>query len=267
VKERALIPGDLWPCISEEGRLPVWRGGEEAAEDSRGHSTLACRGKGRTGVQCTHGMTQRGMRQQTRQLAFAWGEGGESPGDPGKGSLPPLALDREGALTGELMEAIAAVENLRRVMQRVRANRGSPGVDAMSVEQLPAYLDGHGPQLREMLLAGTYQPLPVKRVAIPKRSGGTRELGIPTVVDRLVQQTISQVLTPLYDPTFSPHSYGFRPGKSAHQALEQARAYVAEGKEWIVDLDLERFFDHVNHAIVMGRLAGRRPGQRGSWVP
>lgn len=155
------------------------------------------------------------------------------------------------------MGAIAAAENLRLAMRRVRANRGSPGVDGMSVEQLPAYLDSHGPQLREMLLAGTYQPQPVKRVAIPKRSGGTRELGIPTVVDRLVQQAILQVLTAHYDPTFSPHSYGFRPGKNAHQALEQARTYVAEGKEWVVDLDLERFFDRVNHDMLMGRLAKR----------
>lgn len=127
----------------------------------------------------------------------------------------------------------------------------------MSVEHLPAYLEDHGPQLREMLLAGTYHPQPVKRVAIPKRSGGTRELGIPTVVDRLVQQAILQVLTPHYDPTFSPHSYGFRPGRSAHQVLEQARAYVAKGKEWVVDLDLERFFDRVNHDMLMGGLAKR----------
>ena len=127
------------------------------------------------------------------------------------------------------METIAAAENLRLAMQRVRANRGSPGADGMSVEQLPAYLDDHGPRLQEELLSGRYQPQPVKRVAIPKRSGGTRELGIPTVVDRLVQQAILQVLTPHYDPSLSPHSYGFRPGKSAHQALEQAQADVAEG--------------------------------------
>ncbi len=152
--------------------------------------------------------------------------------------------------------------DLRLAMQRVRANRGSPGVDGMSVEQLPAYLGDHGPQLREMLLAGRYQPQPVKRVAIPKRSGGMRDLGIPTVVDRLVQQAILQVLTPHYDPTFSPYSYGFRPGKSAHQALEQAKTYVAEGKEWVVDLDLERFFDRVNHDLLMGRLAKRITDKR-----
>ena len=160
------------------------------------------------------------------------------------------------------MEAIAALENLGLAMQRVRANKGSPGVDGMSVEQLPAYLEDHGPELREKLLAGRHQPQPIKRVAIPKRSGGIRELGIPTVVDRLVQQAILQVLTPRYDPTFSPYSYGFRPGKSAHQALEQARTYVAEGKEWVVDLDLERFFDRVNHDLLMGRLAKRITDKR-----
>lgn len=207
-------------------------------------------------------MTQRGMRQQTRQLALVWGEEGEALGDPGKGPPPPQASDRVAALTGELMEAIAAVENLGLAMQRVRANKGSPGVDGMSVEQLPAYLEDHGPELREMLVAGTYHPKPVKRVAIPKRSGGMRELGIPTVVDRLVQQAILQVLTPHYDPTFSAYSYGFRPGKSAHQALEQAKTYVAEGKEWVVDLDLERFFDRVNHDLLMGRLAKRIPDKR-----
>ncbi len=160
------------------------------------------------------------------------------------------------------MEAIAAVENLGLAMQRVRANKGSPGVDGMSVEQLPAYLEDHGPELREMLVAGTYHPQPVKRVAIPKRSGGMRDLGIPTVVDRMVQQAILQVLTPHYDPSFSPYSYGFRPGKSAHQALEQAKTYVAEGKEWVVDLDLERFFDRVNHDLLMGRLAKRITDKR-----
>jgi RNA-directed DNA polymerase len=207
-------------------------------------------------------MTQRGMRQQTRQLAFVWGEEGEALGDPGEEPPPPQASDRVAALTGELMEAIAAIENLVLAMQRVRANKGSPGVDGVSVEQLPAYLEDQGPELREKLLAGTYHPQPVKRVAIPKRSGGMRELGIPTVVDRLVQQAILQVLTPHYDPTFSPYSYGFRPGKSAHQALEQAKTYVAEGKEWVVDLDLEWFFDRVNHDLLMGRLAKRITDKR-----
>jgi group II intron reverse transcriptase/maturase len=195
------------------------------------------------------------MRQQTRQLAFAWEEEGKALSDPGKGLPPPLAPDREGALLGELMEAIVAPENLRQAMARVRANKGSPGVDGMSAERLPGYLEEQGPHLVEQLLAGTHQPQPVKRAAIPKRSGGTRELGIPTVVDRLIQQAILQVLTPVYDPHFSPQSYGFRPGKNAHQALEQARQYVAEGQAWVVDL-------RVNHDMLMGRLAKRITDKR-----
>jgi len=202
-------------------------------------------------------MTQHGKRQNTGQLAFAWGEEGEALGDPGKGSIPALASDRTGALAGDLMEAIVAAENMRQAMARVVANRGSPGIDGMRVEELPAYLEEQGPHLVEQLLAGRYQPQPVKRVAIPKPSGGTRELGIPTVIDRVIQQAVLQVLTPIYDPTFSQHSYGFRPGKSAHQAMEQARQYVAGGKAWVVDLDLEKFFDRVKHDILMGRLAKR----------
>ena len=147
--------------------------------------------------------------------------------------------------------------NLRRALKRVRANKGSPGVDGMTIEELPAYLKEAWPRLKEELLAGTYQPQPVKRVEIPKPGGGVRQLGIPTVVDRFIQQAILQVLTPLYDPTFSPSSYGFRPGKSAHQALAAGRTHVASGKVWVVDLDLEKFFDRVNHDVLLGRLAKR----------
>ena len=147
--------------------------------------------------------------------------------------------------------------NLRRALKRVRSNKGSPGVDGMTTRELPAYLKEAWPRLKEELLAGTYQPQPVKRVEIPKPGGGVRALGIPTVVDRFIQQAILQVLTPVYDPTFSRSSYGFRPGKSAHQALEAGRAHVANGKVWVVDLDLEKFFDRVNHDVLLGRLAKR----------
>jgi RNA-directed DNA polymerase len=207
-------------------------------------------------------MTQRGKRQNTRQLAFVWGEEGEALGDSGKGFTPALASGREGALAGGLMEAIVAADNLRLAVGRVRANKGSPGVDGMSVEQLPVYLAKEWPHLAGELLAGRYKPRPVRRATIPKRSGGMRELGIPTVVDRLIQQAILQVLTPVWDPRFSPYSYGFRPGKSAHQAVEKARQYVAEGKEWVVDLDLEKFFDRVNHDMLMGELAKRVTDKR-----
>jgi RNA-directed DNA polymerase len=146
---------------------------------------------------------------------------------------------------------------MRRALKRVRANKGSPGVDGMTVQQLPEFLKTHWPRIRQELREGSYQPQPVRRVEIPKPDGGKRQLGIPTVLDRLIQQAILQVLDRLYDATFSPHSYGFRPGKSAHQALEQARNYVASGKVWVVDLDLEKFFDRVNHDLLMGRLAQR----------
>jgi RNA-directed DNA polymerase len=158
-------------------------------------------------------MTQRGKRQNTRQLAFAWGEEGEALGDPGKGSKPALVLGRERALAGGLMEAIVAADNMRLAMERVRSNKGSPGVDGMKVEEMPAYLRAEWPHLKERLLRGEYEPQTVRRATIRKRSGGKRELGIPTVVDRLIQQAILQVLTPIWDPTFSPCSYGFGLGR------------------------------------------------------
>ena len=127
--------------------------------------------------------------------------------------------------------------------------REVPGIDGMTVEALPGYLRMHWPRLREELLAGRYQPQPVKRVTIPKPGGGERELGIPTVLDRFIQQALLQVLQPLFDPTFSDASYGFRPGRSAHEAVLPAQAYVQEGRSFVVDIDLEKFFDRVNHAF------------------
>jgi RNA-directed DNA polymerase len=155
------------------------------------------------------------------------------------------------------MEAVVDAANVRRALQRVRANQGSPGIDGMTVNELADELKARWPGLRGALLAGEYRPQAVKRVVIPKPDGGERELGIPTVVDRLIQQAIVQVLSPIYDPGFSPSSYGYRPGRSAHQAVAQARTYVAAGYGWVVDLDLERFFDRVNHDVLMGRLAKR----------
>lgn len=197
------------------------------------------------------------MRQQPRQLAFDWGEAGEARPDPGEGSPPAPAPDRVGALVQDLMEEVVAGQNLRRALKRVQANKGSPGVDGMTVQELADYLRQEWPRLRGALLVGQYRPQPVKRVELPKPDGGVRQLGIPTVVDRFIQQAVLQVLDSLYDPTFSPHSYGFRVGRSAHQALGQAKAYVEEGHGWVVDLDLEKFFDWVNHDLLMGRLAKR----------
>ena len=155
----------------------------------------------------------------------------------------------------ELMSAIIEPNNMHLAYRRVTRNKGSAGVDGMHVEQLKAYLQQHWPTLKQQLVDGTYQPQPVRKVEIPKPGGGKRMLGIPTVIDRLIQQAIHQVLSSRYDPHFSPHSYGFRPKRSAAQAVKQARHYIQQGGRWVVDMDLEKFFDRVNHDILMSRLA------------
>lgn len=155
----------------------------------------------------------------------------------------------------ELMSAIIEPNNMHLAYRRVTRNKGSAGIDGMRVEQLKAYLQQHWPTLKQQLLDGHYQPQPVRKVEIPKPGGGKRMLGIPTVTDRLIQQAIHQVLSSLYDPHFSPHSYGFRPNRSAAQAVKQARHYIQQGRRWVVDMDLEKFFDRVNHDILMSRLA------------
>jgi RNA-directed DNA polymerase len=160
------------------------------------------------------------------------------------------------------MEEVCERNNLRRALKRVKANKGSPGVDGMTVNGLTGYLKEHWPEIREQLLEGTYKPQPVKRVEIPKPDGGRRKLGIPTVRDRFIQQAVMQVLQGRWDPTFSEHSYGFRPGRSAHQAVAQAQRYVAEGYGFVVDFDLEKFFDRVNHDKLMGRVAERVSDKR-----
>lgn len=155
-----------------------------------------------------------------------------------------------------MMEAVVERENMRLALSRVERNKGTAGVDGMPVTDLRPYLRRHWPRLKEELLGGRYEPQPVKRVEIPKPGGGEkRELGIPTVVDRLIQQALHQVLQPVFDPGFSRSSYGFRPGRNAHQAVLQARDYVAQGRRWVVDMDLEKFFDRVNHDILMARVA------------
>lgn len=156
-----------------------------------------------------------------------------------------------------LMEKIVGRANMMAAYQRVMANKGAAGIDRMTVEQLQPYLKEHWPRIREELLEGRYRPQPVRGVEIPKPGGGMRQLGIPTVVDRLIQQAMHQVLMPLFDPGFSKASYGFRPGRSAHDAVLAARAHVAEGRRFVVDLDLEKFFDRVNHDVLMARVARR----------
>lgn len=170
-----------------------------------------------------------------------------------------LATKQEDGRSGAsgLMQLVVARDNLFAALKRVRKNKGSPGVDGMTVDDLPDYLRENWVTIREKLLAGTYQPAAVQRQAIPKSDGGVRELGIPTVLDRFIQQAVLQVLQPLFDPGFSKHSHGFRPGHSAHQAVCEAQRYVQEGRRWVVDVDLERFFDRVNHDVLMGKLAKR----------
>jgi RNA-directed DNA polymerase len=206
-----------------------------------------------------------GLRQSIQQeLAREPIERGEAPiaGGPGAEPVVAMAEPESPAATMHLMEKVCERENLERAWQRVRGNKGAPGVDGMTIDDAKSYLREHWPDIRSQLLAGAYRPQPVKRVEIPKPDGGVRKLGVPCVVDRLVQQALLQVLQKRWDPTFSEHSYGFRPGRSAHQAVAQAQRYVAEGYSVVVDLDLEKFFDRVNHDGLMARVAARIADKR-----
>ena len=153
------------------------------------------------------------------------------------------------------MEEAVAPGNCRRALEAVERNQGAPGIDRMKTSELRAHLEVHWEKIRAKLLAGSYVPSPVRRVEIPKPSGGTRMLGIPTVLDRFIQQLLLQEMTPIFEPRFSEHSYGFRPGRSAHDAVAAAKRYAGQGKDWVVDIDIAKFFDHVNHDILMGRIA------------
>ncbi len=181
---------------------------------------------------------------------------------PGGPSQAPSVTPASGAATPDgstdsLMEAILDEQNLKLALQRVRANKGAPGVDGVTTDQFVEYLWEHWPTIRAQLRAGTYHPQPIRGVEIPKPTGGVRMLGIPNVVERFIQQAILQVLTPLFDPAFSDSSFGFRPGRSAHQAVRQIRRLAESGAEWVVDLDLEKFFDRIHHDILMARIARR----------
>jgi len=167
----------------------------------------------------------------------------------------PSPTRDEGKSNVELWEQVWARENLTKALKRVESNRGAPGTDGMTVKDLRAYLKEHWLEIRAALESGAYKPTPVRRVEIPKPDGGVRLLGIPTVIDRLLQQAIAQVLTPIFERKFSTQSYGFRPGRSAQDAILKAQEYVQEGYEWVVDIDLEKFFDRVNHDMLMARVA------------
>jgi len=205
----------------------------------------------------------RQMPGQPGRVGVAHGEAGRDPASDeacgpsqerqGTGSARPRAG------TGALLEAALTRENLQAAWKRVKANKGAAGVDGLDIEQTHRLLQTKWPQIRQELLTGTYRPMPVRRVMIPKPDGSQRELGIPSVVDRLIQQALLQVLQPLIDPTFSEHSHGFRPGRSAHDAVKAARAYVQSGKRVVVDVDLAKFFDRVCHDILVDRLRRRIP--------
>src|SRR5580765_5355854 len=208
-------------------------------------------------------MSEKRTKNQ-EQLALPFDSGSEAPTVEGQGTEAHMTRgDTENPAGNQrLMEEVWEQENRRAALKRVRGNQGSPGIDGMTVEELPEYLEQHWPAIREQLLSGTYQPMPVKRVEIAKPDRGVRKLGIPTVKDRLVQQMVQQVLQKQWDPTFSEHSYGFRPGRSTKQAVAQAQQYIAEGYGWCVDFDLEKFFDRVNHDKLMGAIAKRVEDKR-----
>ena len=204
------------------------------------------------------------VRQMTMQMELPLEGRGEAPRAERSGEACPAARGNERSGNGrptELMERAVEHANVLAALARVRKNKGSPGIDGMKVDELPKYLGENWERIRAELLDGSYRPTPVKRREIPKSGGGVRQLGIPTVLDRLIQQCILQVLQPIFDPTFSEHSHGFRPGRKAHDAVCQAQRFVQSGRRWVVDVDLEKFFDRVNHDVLMSRLE-RRIGDR-----
>lgn len=171
-------------------------------------------------------------------------------------SAEPFPARDNGKSDVKVWEAVFARENMQTALKRVESNQGAAGTDdGMKVTDVRGYLKAHWLEVRAVLESGKYQPSPVRRVEIPKPDGGVRQLGIPTVLDRLIQQAIAQVLTPMFEAVFSPHSYGFRPGRSAHQAVQKSQEYIREGYDWVVDIDLEKFFDRVNHDMLMARVA------------
>jgi len=200
---------------------------------------------------------QDARRQKSRQLELHLEPPGEARGEEGSGETLGTTKTNERSGMDHLMERVVERDNVEKALKRVRQNKGSPGIDRMSVEELSKWMATGWEAVRAQLLDGTYQPKPVREQEIPKSDGGVRKLGIPTVLDRLVQQCVLQVLQPLLDPTFSEHSYGFRPGRSAQDAVQAAAEYIQEGRIWVVDVDLEKFFDRVNHDVLMGRVAKR----------
>ncbi len=208
--------------------------------------------------------TRQKIQSTQMRLAFVEESRGEALDDPDEGTESLVAKQDPESPANErwLMEEVCEGTNVKKAWQRVRANKGGPGVDGLTIDATADHLREHWPTIRQQLLEGTYAPQPVKRVEIPKPGGGVRKLGVPCVVDRLIQQALLQILQPSWDPTFSQHSYGFRPGRSAHQAVAQAQRYVAAGYSYVVDIDLEKFFDRVNHDHLMSRVSQRVSDKR-----
>ena len=243
-------------------------GAADSAEVSRGHSTGGDfdAGKGRTPGERNRGPAgdDRDNRSHPANAGLTGSGEAVNPAEPPaerSGRPAPADGKAQPVRTEGLWERMLSRQNLERALRQVERNKGAPGVDGMTVAELRPWLKTHWPAIRMLLDEGHYRPQPVRRVVIPKPDGGERELGVPTALDRLVQQAIAQVLTPIFDPGFSKNSFGYRPGRSARQAVNAAREYVTDGYRWVVDVDLERFFDRVQHDAVMARVA-RRVGDR-----
>ena len=202
------------------------------------------------------------MRQKSPQGELPRSDRGEAPKGKRSGEAPTAASGNGRPGNDRLMERVVERGNVKAAFKRVKQNKGSPGIDGMTVDELLPWLVENWEATRAKLLDGTYRPAPVREQEIPKSGGGIRKLGIPTVLDRLIQQAVLQVLQPMFDPTFSEHSHGFRPGRSAHEAVREAQRYIQEGRRWVVDVDLEKFFDRVNHDVLMGRLEKRIGDER-----
>ena len=203
-------------------------------------------------------------RQKTLQRAYPEKKAVQLPTNQGEPSMyPAQTKDKSrGEQNNDLMEEVLSRQNMLKALRRVEKNKGAPGIDNLTVENLKPYLCQNWLSIREQLLKGDYKPQPVLRVEIPKLNGGKRLLGIPTVIDRLTQQALLQILTEIFDPGCSPFSFGFRPNRKAHDAIIKAKQYLEEGYQWVVDLDIEKFFDHINHDMLMARVARKVKDKR-----
>ena len=213
----------------------AWKG--EGPNEEESETTVSLEGK---------------LPQMSRQLELPLENRGEAPTVERSEEAPAATQGNERSGMSGLMDLVCERQNLQAALKRVRKNKGSPGIDGMTVDELPDYLRAHWCELREQMLTGAYRPSMVKEQLIPKSGGGVRNLGIPTVLDRFIQQALLQVLQRIFDPDFSEHSYGFRPKRRAHDAVVQAQRYLQEGRRIVVDVDLEQFFDRVNHDVLMG---------------